>query len=103
MSYWTEDIEILHIYSQPWYHQEARIIGTRKGLEKLRDQLDEVLKYNCIHPGGITTNENYFVNDGEGYELEIEVIPAKDIDNEPEPYTDIEACPGSFLNDRRKK
>lgn len=102
-SLWTEDNEILHIYSPQYYHCDVKIVGTLKALEKLRDQLNEILKYNQEHSGGILATNDYLVNDGEGYELTVELRRAEWMEMEPQPYTDTKACPGSYLNKKGDK
>ncbi len=36
-------IPFLHVYAQPFWHQEAFIVGNREALEALRDAIDSAL------------------------------------------------------------
>lgn len=58
-------VPLLHIYSPPFYHQEAFIVGNREGLERLRDALDALLSAGQEK----VVSETVFHGDGEGYEV----------------------------------
>ena len=60
--------ELLHIYAQPCWHEEAWIVGNRRGLEILRDAINQALAEGH---GQTATTPNEFVctNDGEGYDV----------------------------------
>ena len=66
-------MKILNIYGQAFYHQEARIIGSRDGLLQLKRTIEKALR-----EGKATTdtdvayndgNATLFASDGEGYEV----------------------------------
>ena len=60
-------MKILNIYGQPFYHQEARIVGNREGLLALQRIIAEAL-----HNGKAQSECNpdpLFASDGEGYEV----------------------------------
>jgi len=59
-------MKVLNIYGQPMEHMEAEIIGTKEGLEELRDAIDKALRV-----GEASTGEMLFASDGEGYTVKI--------------------------------
>ncbi len=63
---------LLHIYSQPFQHGDARIAGNRAGLEWLQQVITDAL-----HKGRHRTVDGMtFAADGEGYDVEVLVMPA---------------------------
>lgn len=68
----------LHLYAQYSFHTEARILGSRAGLEALRDAISSALET------GAQTFEAV-AGDGEGYDLQIVVVD--DLGMAPMPYT----------------
>lgn len=58
----------LHLYPQAFWHGDAALVGTRKGLEALRDALNEALAKDA------PASAEMFAADGEGYT--VHVIPA---------------------------
>lgn len=64
-----DEMLLLHIYSQPWEHSEARVIGNDAGLRALRDTIIEALR-----EGQAESNE-LFASDGEGYQVEVTLMP----------------------------
>jgi hypothetical protein len=76
---------VLHLYPQSEEHGEGRIVGSRKALTALRDQLDHIVEHEAgyVHHG-------YEAADGEGYDLAVELLdrgchdPAWE--ERPEPY-----------------
>lgn len=73
-------IGYLHIFAQHSWHDEARIIGTRAGLEYLAAAVAKALKYRE------GTSATVFTNDGEGYNVEVACVD--DVgDDVPTPYT----------------
>lgn len=95
------EIPVVHIYAQRSHHMEAVILGNKQGLEALRDAITIALSvgYGCNGMG----QTGVYVNDGEGYDIEIKVIEEIDIDKLPVPYTEDYAqdktgiSPTSFL------
>lgn len=73
-------MEILHIYAQDAWHDEAYIAGTREALKLLRDAID-----SAIEKG--TGSAECFVCDGEGYRIEVVVATKEQIGNMVVPYT----------------
>ena len=75
MSEWHE--RIIHFYGQYIQHDDVQIIGNRKALEALRDELDKVL---------ITGYRRILVmaNDGEGYDVIITL--QENLDDSPPHY-----------------
>ena len=66
-------MKLLNIYGQAFYHQEARIIGNREGLEALKQTIDDALR---VFEEKASTNDNkepLFASDGEGYEVIVEM------------------------------
>ena len=72
---------VLHIYEQRCSHMEAIILGNRKGLIALKKAINAAL----FRSEGRGTQLLY-VNDGEGYDVEIQVVKDEEIDNLPVPY-----------------
>ena len=89
---------VVHIYGQYAHHMEAIILGNRQGLLALKKAINTALG----RPLGRGTQEVY-VNDGEGYDIEIQVIKDEEIDKLPVTYTADYAqdksgiSPASFL------
>ena len=78
-------MNLLHIYAQEAWHDDAFIVGNRLGLEALRDAISEVL----LGKGRAKTDA--YVTDGEGYEIKIlcEDLEWEDFQNNLSlPYTD---------------
>lgn len=76
---------VLHLYPLAGEHEDGRIVGSRKALTALRDQLDHVVEHGAryVHRG-------YYAADGEGYDLTVELLDkgchAPAWDGLPEPY-----------------
>lgn len=75
--------EWLHLFAQPQWHFEASIVGTRKGIEALRDALNRALD----DADGVASAE-VFANDGEGYGVNVYVVTFAEMDRMQQPYTD---------------
>lgn len=63
-------MKLLHIYGQPFWHADARIIGNTEGLTELREVIDHALR-----DGKAETSEwddCLFTSDGEGYKVIVE-------------------------------
>ena len=83
-----EHCEMLHVYSQEAWHDEAFIVGTRCDLQRLRDLLTAVLaepRQADIEdmPARIETS----TNDGEGYSLQIILATEEEMHGYSLPYT----------------
>jgi hypothetical protein len=76
--------DVLHIYAQPFQHQEAWVVGTREGLTILRDALTKALETE----GPVSTVSS--TNDGEGYHVLIWAMPEEKAQQLRTPYTDTE-------------
>ena len=61
----------MHIYSQPYEHADAKIVGNKEGLAKLALALTRAVLENK----DTSTTEDVFATDGEGYEVKIIVLP----------------------------
>ena len=59
-------MNLLHIYAQEAWHDDAFIVGDRLGLEVLRKAITEALEV-----GRASSGSDLFVTDGEGYEVKI--------------------------------
>ena len=79
---WTEDVKLLHIIAQHSYHDESWIIGTRLGLEKLRDAVIEALAAPETRQGAVV-----YAADGEGYGVFVRCEPARKFHLVPYGYT----------------
>jgi len=65
-----------HVYSQPYEHAEARIVGNRKALLLIRDAIDAVLDQSAsASVVETTTKEDIFATDGEGYQVVVTALP----------------------------
>ncbi len=84
---WPEGTELLHIIGHEYYHDIARIVGTKEALKKLRDAIDKAIEEGCE---AITAMEN----DGEGYIVCIHAVKANYFDNIPFGYTDPDIIDG---------
>lgn len=76
---------VLHLYPLSGEHGDGRIVGSKKALAALRDQLDHIVEHgsNRVHRG-------YYAADGEGYGMTVELVDADCHDPAwealPEPY-----------------
>jgi hypothetical protein len=57
----------VNIHGQPWPHLPAKIVGNRKGLERLRDLIEEALS------GPTDCSTQFCPSDGEFYDIKIEL------------------------------
>lgn len=76
--------DVLHIYGQTQWHDEAWVCGSAAALRKLRDAIDRALE-----TGLSVVSDVCYVNDGEGFE--VRVIPVSSeaaLDKLALPYTD---------------
>ncbi len=64
----------LNIYGQPFHHAEARIVGNRAALWRLSRALHEAIYFGKSKTKGI------FASDGEGYDIEIILLPDNPLD-----------------------
>lgn len=73
---------LLHIYSQPCEHFEARVVGNCAGLEILKQTIEDALAGKVKELGdGMTyaiSSEEIFATDGEGYDVIVKVLPDSD-------------------------
>ena len=72
---------ILHIYGPYAHHDDVLIVGTQKALERLRAALTEALD------GGRGETTRFFVNDGEGFALEVRLETEGALDRYVPPYS----------------
>lgn len=74
---------MLHVYSQNSPHDSVFISGTRESLEKLRETLDNILtedlKFGAYEE---------FTNDGEGYNVHIDLLSEEQMNKMAVPYSD---------------
>lgn len=84
----------LHLYGQHLWHDDASICGTREGIELLRDALTAALD----HPDGVAMAGSLFAADGEGYYVNVHVLPEGEFQRLACPYTDevAQAPAGAF-------
>ena len=80
-----EHCEMLHVYSQEAWHDEAFIVGTRCDLQRLRDLLTAVLA--GTQQEGIPALIETSTNDGEGYSLQIILATEEEMHDYSLPYT----------------
>lgn len=89
---------LLHVYAQAAYHDEAYLVGDRKGLTAARDAIDRVL-------GGDGQSSAWVsVSDGEGFDLKVMCVDDPwDIETEYDERGEVKAWyavapPGSRWN-----
>lgn len=73
----------LHIYEQSSHHMPAHLIGTRDGLQVLRDAIDAVLK-----GGEWIPYRTFYQCDGEAYEVEVAMVTQAWFNALPTSYSD---------------
>ena len=69
----NENINVLHIYGPKAWHESPFVVGNRKGLETLRDAINEALKKAKPGQKGSAIKES-MINDGEGFSLHVTCI-----------------------------
>jgi hypothetical protein len=82
-----KELPWLHIYAQPYWHSEARIMGTPAALKCLRDAIDAALSSH------LETQSVGIVADGEGYHVLVSIATKDELSKEFLPYTDKMANP----------
>ena len=73
--------QILHVYAQELWHDEAYIVGTPGALEALRDCIDRALSQSPR-----SQKMEAMTNDGEGYDLYVLCSEGTEIDRMQTPY-----------------
>ena len=76
----AERIGFMHIFAQSFWHDSATICGTKAALEDLRDAID------CALISG-QDEATAFVNDGEGYRIEVMQFSEDEMMKMVVPYT----------------
>lgn len=79
---WPDGTAVLHIIAQSWNHQPAAIVGTREGLEALRDAITRALDT------GASQSAQSMACDGEGYSAVVVPVTPAQMDEVPLGYTD---------------
>lgn len=69
MSRKKQGINLLHIYGQESWHNEAYIVGNKSGLQELKKAIEQALNSGRGETG--EHNACIYVNDGEGYKVQI--------------------------------
>jgi hypothetical protein len=67
----AKEFGYVNVYGQEFYHSEATICGDIKGLTDLRDTIDKVLAAG----ENSTETTGAFSSDGEGYDLQVILLP----------------------------
>lgn len=88
------DEQLLHVYGQTSWHDEAWIVGDRPALQALRDAIDAAL-----HSEKGFAATTMFVSDGEGYSLVVIAADQGTIDTLHLPY--IDKIAGDEEDDRK--
>lgn len=84
---------VIHIFGQHTYHDDVHIIGSKESLIALRDAIDKV-----VGSGKNVEKIKAFVNDGEGFDLEVICCNEEsDLSRLVSPYFDEESCDPSGL------
>lgn len=76
-------MNMLHVFAQSQWHDEAFVAGDRKSLEDLRAAIDKAL---AAHDGHAKATS--FTNDGEGFDVHVLLLDEKTMDRLALPYTD---------------
>lgn len=76
----NKPVGTLHVFAQFTHHADALIAGNKAGLELLADAIAHAIKY------GARRSAPVFVNDGEGYEVEVRRVDESEVDNLGAPY-----------------
>ena len=84
--------EILHVYAQDQWHEDAFIVGDRAALVKLRDAIVQALDGDADPFDDTISREGLgktavFAADGEGYSLHVVAIDAERMERMKLPYT----------------
>lgn len=70
------DYDVIHIFGQKAFHDEAFIVANYEGMKKLYDAIEEVLQkfiFKRMYPPNKEKMIEVYVNDGEGYDLYIKI------------------------------
>jgi hypothetical protein len=81
----SEEFGVVHIWGQGAWHDTVYIRGNRSGLERLKRAVDEALE------AGVASTEAY-VSDGEGYDIDIQMVSDEDAEMLGVPYFEDIAC-----------
>jgi len=79
---WPAGTSLLHLYAQDMQHDPAAIVGTREGLEALRDAITRALDT------GQPASAPAMTDDGEHYGAVVVPVTPAQMDGLPLPYTD---------------
>lgn len=87
----------LHVYGQPYCHDDLWVVGDEQGLLALRDALNEVLSGRKDLACGQSMTA-----DGEGFDILVWKRPSEDLDSMLLPYVDWElnGLPDESENDK---
>lgn len=91
MNYTLMNADILHIFPQPCWHCDALIAGDIGALMELKKAIERAIEHDH-------SEQEFFVNDGEGYSVKIICVDPKETKIIPVPYTDEEAKAGTDWN-----
>ena len=86
----TDEPPILHLYSPYAWHTEAYIVGTRSGLAVLHAALGALLAdARAVGKTAVQSlpEASLFVNDGEGFDLQLCLETEAGMESYAEPYT----------------
>lgn len=77
--YYREVNPMLHLYPQETWHADAAIVGSRMGLEKLRDTIEKVLasEGEPDEYGMVESTFGAIPSDGETHNFHVHLLPAK--------------------------
>lgn len=80
----------IHLYGQEAWHDNAYIVATREGLEKLKELVDKAI-------AEAQSNHEVMTGDGEDYTLHVIQVHPKDMEKLVTPYT------SEYAQDNREK
>ena len=85
-----DELPLIHLWPGASFHEAGYIVGTRAGLEQLRDGITAALADGKKGTAEVSTS------DGEGYDIKITVKEEDDLKNIALPYTEY------FAKEHRK-
>lgn len=72
-------MNVLHIYGQEAFHDDVYIVGNKSELIKLRNIIDKAIVEDY-------EDDEFYVNDGEGYSIAVYKIDESEVDKIAVPY-----------------
>jgi hypothetical protein len=85
-------MELLHVYASDFPHGEVYIAGTKDGLRLLKKAIEDAIENEK------STSDEFYTNDGEGYNVLIAAVDEGTMTSYVEPYAELQRNgPGPWL------